>query len=415
VHVRTYEQVIRDRHRPRVRSHRPRTATHTTTSAIIASMGKGSKKNKKAKAAAAAAAARGVIGPDYIQLISGCISGKQVNVILCGESHEDAIDVTRSGGMSKEGWVATDAIDLTAEMVGKVGGLGGCANVRVKCGLCKRKDNKLLNLGKAKEWGNSIVDDEIDYIDHGNELALLFVPSKDAGSASKGRAYVVEVFLDESEEDQEAGQHMDKSRTNLPTDVNALIDVMVDACNTFQDAKSLSVAAEEIKSKQEDGGIVLLQWADLDAEARALNHRRLLGEDIATSEHDKLISDRKKKRRDEENLWAWDDWLKEAKEKLKQPQQKQQDGADNPVLHCILEAPIPPWEVELCRDLEQDFELSTAADCIRCLSEDSSESELDAYDPSAGEKSCYEATNHPVWSLCIDACLHYMHLFSIQL
>jgi hypothetical protein len=197
---------------------------------------------------------------------------------------------------------------------------------------------------------------------------------------------------------------------------------MAGVCNAFQEAKSLSVAAEEIKSKQENGGsgILLLQWTDLDAEARALNHRRLLGEDIATSEHDKLISDRKKKRRDEENLWAWDDWLTEVKDKLKQ---KQQDGTDDPVLHCILEAPIPPWEVELCRDLEQDFELSTAADCIRCLSEDSSESELDAYDPSAGEKSSCQANEAnrdpyiflPVWSLCIDACLYYVHSFSFQL
>jgi len=356
-------------------------------------MGKGSKKSKKAKAAAAAAASRGVIGPEYIQLISGTLASKQVNIILCGESHEDAIDVTRSGGKGKEGWVATDAIDLAAEMVGKVGGLAGgsgCANVRVKCGMCKRKDNKLLSLGKAKEWGNSIVDDEIDYIDHGHELALLFVPSKDTGG-TKGRAYVIEVFIEEEEEkddDEQTDQQMDKSRINSPTDVNVLINAMAEACNAFQGAKSLSISAKEIKTKQENGDnpIILLQWTDLDAEARVLNQRRLLGEDIATSEYDRLISDRKKKRKDEENLWVWDDWLMEVKAKLKhsqQQQQQQQDGADDPALHCILEAPIPPWEVELCRDLEHDFELNTAADCIRCLSEDSAESELDAYDPSA--------------------------------
>ena len=352
-------------------------------------MGKGSKNKKKAKAAAAAAAARGVIGPDYIQLISGTLASKQVNIILCGESHEDAIDVSRSGGKTKEGWVATDAVDLMAEMVGKTGGSGGgsgLTKVRVKCGMCKRKDNKLLSLGKAKEWGNTIVDDEIEYIDPGNELALLFVPSKDADGA-KGRAYVFEVFIEEEDTDEESDQKIDKSRANLPSDVNVLIDEMVLACDAFQGAKSLSVAAEDIKSKQkkEDGsGIMIFQWTDLDAEARALNHRRLLGEDIATSEHDKLISDRTKKRRDEENLWAWDDWLTEVKAKLEQSQQQgQSDGADNPALHCILEAPIPPWEVELCRDLEHDFELSTAADCIRCLSQDSSESELDAFDPSA--------------------------------
>ena len=179
-------------------------------------MGKGSKNKKKAKAAAAAAAARGVIGPDYIQLISGTLASKQVNIILCGESHEDAIDISRSGGKTKEGWVVTDAVDLMAEMVGKAGGPAGRSGrtkVRVKCGMCKRKDNKLLGLSKAKEWGNSVVDDEIDYIDHGNELALLFVPSKDTGG-TKGRAYVIEVFIEEDDTDDKTDQPVDKSRVN---------------------------------------------------------------------------------------------------------------------------------------------------------------------------------------------------------
>ena len=96
--------------------------------------------------------------------------------------------------------------------------------------MCKRKDNKLLSLGKAKEWGNTIVDDEIEYIDPGNELALLFVPSKDADGA-KGRAYVFEVFIEEEDTDEESDQKIDKSRANLPSDVNVLIDEMVLACD----------------------------------------------------------------------------------------------------------------------------------------------------------------------------------------
>lgn len=354
----------------------------------------GSKKKKRSKAAAAAAAAattRGIVGPDYIQLLTGTLSSKAVSIILCGESHEDAIDVTRSnGGKVMEGWISTNVVDLVAEMVGKAGAMyGGSNEIRIRCGICKRKD-KILPLGKAREWATGIVDDEIDCIDHGNELALLWVPSRDTGG-SKGRSFVVELFLEEMETDDNqhddntsnGGSAMkeDKSRANLPTDVVGLLDHMMDICNTLQGAKSLAHAVEEIelpadKVKSTDSA-VLLQWADLDSEARSLNLRRLLDEDIATSEHDKLISDRKKKRREEENIWTWDDWLIDVKSTL------QQQGNDAPSLQVVLEASIPPWEVELCRDFELDFQPSTAANCIRCLSEDSEESDLDVNDASA--------------------------------
>lgn len=52
------------------------------------------KKNKSAAAAAQAAASRGVVGPDYVQVLTSSdkIAGKNVSLILCGESHRDAID-----------------------------------------------------------------------------------------------------------------------------------------------------------------------------------------------------------------------------------------------------------------------------------------------------------------------------------
>ncbi|KAL7542110.1 hypothetical protein ACHAWF_007092 [Thalassiosira exigua] len=52
-------------------------------------------------------------------------------------------------------------------------------------------------------------------------------------------------------------------------------------------------------------------------------------------------------------------------------------------MHVVIESSIPPWEVELCRDIIPEFENCQAADCIRCLSEDSCQSETDAFDPSS--------------------------------
>ena len=48
-------------------------------------------------------------------------------------------------------------------------------------------------------------------------------------------------------------------------------------------------------------------------------------------------------------------------------------------MHVILEAPIVPWEVELKQPpADEDLVVPAAAECVRCLSEDSLESSLDA-------------------------------------
>ncbi|KAL7533123.1 hypothetical protein ACHAXR_006683, partial [Thalassiosira sp. AJA248-18] len=351
----------------------------------------GKKKSKSAKKAAAAAASRGVVGPDYIQLLTGCIASKSISLILCGESHHDAIDITRAGGGKiKEGWEPTDYIELTGEMIGKVGGLEESSSsdneetpnniVRIKCGICKR-NNKYLPLGKSKEWGREVGNDEIDYIDHGHEMALLWVPSKD-NNGTKGRSYLVELFLDESEEEEDGGE--DKSRLHLPSDVVDLLDNMTDVANHARGVKSLSRVIKDMKNgtlpgftnKMSQHHHTLLSWTDMDTEARQLNHRRLLGEDISTLEYDEIIGDRKKKRQKAENIWTWDDWLVEVKSKLSTTTNKNAEDDASPALHIVLESSIPPWEVELCRDLRPDFEFTQAAECIRCLSEDSDGSDV---------------------------------------
>lgn len=76
----------------------------------------------KKKKSPSPAAGIGIVGPDYIQVLSGTIASKSIRLILCGESHSDAIDVTRrGGGVIKEGWVLTDIVELMGGMVGKFG------------------------------------------------------------------------------------------------------------------------------------------------------------------------------------------------------------------------------------------------------------------------------------------------------
>ena len=348
-------------------------------------MGKNNK-SKKAKKAAAAAASRGVVGPDYIQVLTGKLASKSISLILCGESHHDAIDITRAGGGKiKEGWEATDYIELAGEMAGKMGGIDDkdddVHTSCIKCGICKR-NTKSLPLGKAKEWGREIGTDEIDYIEPGHEMALLWVPSKE-NDVTKGRTYLVELFVDEEEISISTDEGNKKSTSHLPSDVVGLLNDMNRAVKEMKGVKSLSKVVHDIKAANDNGEktqYTLLQWTDMDTEARQLNHRRILGEDISTLEYDELINERKKKRQKGDNTWTWDDWLVEVKTKLA----SSSSGAETaPAMHVVLESSIPPWEVELCKDSMPDFEFTQAADCIRCLPEDSDGSDIDAYDPAS--------------------------------
>ena len=78
--------------------------------------------------------------------------------------------------------MSTNSIELSAEVFGKF----GCVdenekdditkhdNMRVKCGTCKC-NNDLLSLGKVKEWGQGVGHEEVDYIEHWHDMALLLL------------------------------------------------------------------------------------------------------------------------------------------------------------------------------------------------------------------------------------------------
>jgi len=422
------------------------------------------KKKKKSAAAAAAAADRPVVGPDYAQLLRGSLFGRDVALLLCGESHEDAVDVTRPGGkfMPNEGWVRTEVPDLAAEMYGRTFGSDGGASiddrddddddeaVSVKHRVLKRQ-SKPVAMGKAREWASEQVKDDLLYsVEMGEEIALLWCPAS-KGDA-KGRAYLVSLRFaieddvddgeeeDDEEDDDGKGRgggkaaknggggkpankkrrgsssgsntHRKKSSSSAVPEVTDLVSAMEGALRSFRSGVKLSDAAKACaasSSSSSAGAACLFEWTDLDPEARALSHRRLIGEDsVPTDEYDALIRKRKAARRKAEGLWTWDDWFTDLKSKCSVPSnasaassqsQSQvrsgENGGENPPsIHMVLEASIPPWEVELHRPSEEEegddgaaaaaaLRPTRAAECIRCLSEDSEGSEADLHDPAS--------------------------------
>ena len=70
----------------------------------------------KNRTRAAAPPRPAVVGPDYMQILKGTLAGRDMALILCGESHEDALDVTRSAGRfdPEEGWINAKLEDLVS-------------------------------------------------------------------------------------------------------------------------------------------------------------------------------------------------------------------------------------------------------------------------------------------------------------
>ena len=221
-----------------------------------------------------------------------------------------------------------------------------------------------MPLGKAKEWGNELGKQEIEYIEPGHEMILLWVPLNDG---KKGRAYLAELFVDTFKDD-------DRSRTHVPQDVVReleTLDDLVGRLRTIKPSKGQKAAAYEKLRHDFEGvgeGRQMFIWADLDSEARDLNHRRILGEEISNEEYDSLIRSRKEKRQRDENIWTFDDWFSEVKKKKSLS------------CHLILEGSILPESVELNNYSGQDY--TEAASLVRCLSEDSDCSDVDLHDAS---------------------------------
>ena len=92
-----------------------------------------------------------IVGPDYFQLLQGKLFDKQVALILCGESHEDAVDVTRKGGIfdAKEGWIDLPRDNIMVDFVEEM------KDILVQVLATTKKPQPLE---KAKQWGKETVE-----------------------------------------------------------------------------------------------------------------------------------------------------------------------------------------------------------------------------------------------------------------
>lgn len=312
-----------------------------------------------------------VVGPDYIQILHGSLFGdddQEVSLLLCGESHQDAIDVTRRGGKfdGKEGWIDRIRQDICAPLL-KIG------DDNLRCRLLD-SHKKELPLQKAKEWGkNRIEESEDGYM---VTLVLLWVQEQQGGRVSKGKTYIVELTtqedIGEDKEDPEKGDGGDGDESTEYEDEH-WINPKEDTDEILPNHVRNWVLGQPLQGNP--ATVQSLEWGDLDAQAFALNQRRLTDEEISTEELDTIVRQRKQKLRDADNIWTWDDWFAHLQTK----------GTENNEMdvQLILEASVPPWELDLHRPSpEEHVPMDHAADCFRTMEADEDPDEEDDFDPS---------------------------------
>jgi hypothetical protein len=302
-----------------------------------------------------------IVGPDCIQVLQGSLFANPnqqqqqqvVSLILCGESHQDAMDVTRRGGRfdGKEGWIDRSSrqdilLLLEDECLAHV----------------FASSKKLLPLQKAKDWAQQVVvEDSDDAMSFATLVLLWWVPEgQQGGRLTKGRACLVGFRNQEDDEEEEEDVNYWRNPNDMSTSLPPPVQGWVLGTTT---------SSTMLKS---------FEWGDLDSQAFALNQRRLTDEEISTEELDGIIRQRKEKLKQMDDIWTWDDWLGHMI-------QKQTQSKENVIdLHLILEASVAPWELSLHRPaVHEDVHLGPAADCIRSVEEDEEGDEEDDFDPSS--------------------------------
>jgi hypothetical protein len=97
-------------------------------------------------------------------------------------------------------------------------------------------------------------------------------------------------------------------------------------------------------------------------------------------ELDEIIRGRKRRLQQlEEPTWTWDDWLYQQ---IRPTGRRRCDDVD---VHLVLEATIPPWELDLHRPRpDDDTQFGPAAECIQRVEQDDDEDQDDDdLDPSS--------------------------------
>lgn len=254
-----------------------------------------------------------VAGPTVVQTLRGRLHGREVALVFCGEAHEDAIDLTRRRAVveSKEGWLEQPEPDAEGDVA-----FWPC------CPDEALKTRQGLTVAAAKRWAEEAL----------GEL--------EEGILSDGAVLVYEP-----------------------------------RCKTTQ----RSVARLYLRGSQRSAGppptvgARLLEWGDLDPEARAFNRRRLTRVHVPVEEQDALVDDRKQ-RRTQEGIELFDDWLL---------RQVAMSSATNVEVQLVLEAPVPAHDVELHVE-EGVAPTPIAHQRLRQLEPDSDEDADEANTPGSG-------------------------------
>mmetsp|Transcript_663 Transcript_663/g.1573 ORF Transcript_663/g.1573 Transcript_663/m.1573 type:complete len:740 (-) Transcript_663:2181-4400(-) len=494
---------------------------------------KSNKKRNSRKSKAEEKSYPSIVGPDLFLLLQGRLfddsgansntrssdkiqngslgGGKNVSLILCGESHNDAVDVTRRTPPGKfdpnEGWIRVfDSLQSNADddihtalpralYVSSRKQNSQATSTRSQQqplpsidDLALRflfpvngKRNKPVTLERAKELAAEFVGKyEIEEDMFGRNLLLLWVSTTgNSGRTEKGEAFLLEIESeecigdfgnegsnsnsDDSDSDSDDESYNDwvfftndpilysnpvqqQNRLELPelverwmddvmmlvhdddstaVTVNDMIDDMVDEVGNDEAGDEKINIVEGIGANggtpapsiqrrlmnSRLGRYVLFEFGDLDSVAYDLLKRRLgmTDAELTTTEYDEIIETRKRDLKERDNVWTFDDWFEHVKAGCKKPGESSERnvgnqttsknnnnyaGSKDPAVHLVLEASVPPWEVELHRpslkedDADsthakaEDFRLHPAADCVRYLSEDSEASSQDECDPS---------------------------------
>eukprot|EP00586_Coscinodiscus_wailesii_P020411 CAMPEP_0172502740 /NCGR_PEP_ID=MMETSP1066-20121228/162477_1 /TAXON_ID=671091 /ORGANISM="Coscinodiscus wailesii, Strain CCMP2513" /LENGTH=774 /DNA_ID=CAMNT_0013278107 /DNA_START=246 /DNA_END=2567 /DNA_ORIENTATION=+ len=332
--------------------------------------------SKKKKSKASSSSHPKIVGPNYIRVLRGNMPQKKndkqpstpVAIILCGESHEDAIDVTRSRGIfsPRYSWSSTCSLSIKSDIhdaFDKDDDDGPRNKKTWKYRLLKKKDR--VSLSQCKVWGQKFVEDCVEEEEHWIFLVW-------HGVGKKGSGYVIHLEETKEEEDALVGQEEEEKKegSSMPQSKSnelryACLDSLLANINEEKnDPKSSSNLPADV---------TIFEWRDTDEEAHKLNSFRLTShKELCEDAHDALIDKRKANLKLNDNIVTWDEWFSSVKDEN---------------THLLLESAVPPWEVELHQDLS--VTIPEAAECVRRLGEDEDEDSLDEHDPSSDGAGSY--------------------------
>ena len=166
-----------------------------------------------------------IVGPDSLEVLQGTLFGQAVAIVLCGESHEDSLDVTRTNGIFEphEGWIAQASLRqdiLRYAFQDKNVDANTNANITTTPAVTNRimtnviaassasasfggggkpRNQKLLTLTGAKEWGQQ----KMEEMDIYGRIVLLWIRHTPVEARKvKGQAFLLQVLSEEEYREQ---------------------------------------------------------------------------------------------------------------------------------------------------------------------------------------------------------------------